>query len=514
MNKLYEINEFPYGDGDNRSIIIYGDNLGAKDVFVYLDKECLGVFDSWKSLEAELKSKSKLKVSVMGCQFLLGYGFVPPPFTLYRNVIRLTIGDKLTIEKFKNKAFYEVDFPYLSNKSMNKQHSSNNELKKVLTDAVSVLDHEKRDIYIMQSSGKDSTALMLALKEAQIKNVNAITYNPNYRENEASDAKAIAKSFNYNHTIINADPLGEYDSFIRFCEKSPAINGDYALISYIYSLEKGKAEKGIVIDGMGNDIYMGHIPSKLESRLKQYSIIKLFPFLWDKFEVPPLGTKMSYALKSFMMYPTERVISGSHVSHSNVLDIFPHQTQYRSFFKSLYINYKRLSEVDLRAYVRGRLFDTACCMEKARLAAFNQDSEAIFPFTNGSIIQYYFNLREEDRYDYNKRTNKLALRRLLNAEFGEFKYLKEKGSFRYDIMSFIKANQNNILKEINTASSIIPSINRVFKYYWNRKENYVFNGPIHHLFVLSAWLNRRDSSVIGSFDQSLPEFELDISFKF
>ncbi|WP_088104320.1 asparagine synthase-related protein [Halalkalibacter urbisdiaboli] len=495
--------------------LIYADDTGSSDLLVYIDKTYVGVFDQWTKLENSLKEKKLLKVSKTGCQFLLGNGFVPPPFTLYKNVLRLTYGDRLKVNFNNDKVKYFVEFPYFSSNSKNNSDFSTSYLKSCLSESVSSLSNMDKPIYFMQSSGKDSIGLLIALNEANVKNVHSITYNPKYKEEEAEDAKNIANKFGYNHTVVNSNPVKEYEALEKFCEKSPIINADYAFIPYIFSLQSVNAVDSVIIDGMGNDIYMGHIPPKIETYLKKVSVAKFLPVLPKIFEVPPVGDKGTYLLKSMLMQPTERVNSGSHVAHSKVLSLFPQKTYYDSFFETLYKKYKHLNEVDLRAYVRGRLFDNASCMEKGRIAAESMSSKTIFPFTDEKLIDYYFNLRQDLRYNIEERVNKVSLRKMINKEMSNgLRYLNEKGSFRFNVMKFIDINKEKIFNEIKNADNIVPGIYKVFTFYWKRKNNYVFNGALHHLIVLSLWLNRRETETIFDLQQDYPDFEIDIEFNF
>lgn len=500
LNKLYSVSSLDdinyakekYIKCVSSSILeVSGDSTGAMDLLLYADKEYFGLFNNYLLAKELLTKKNLCQISPLACQFILGSGFVPPPYTMYENLFRLTIGDTITLNYQKLELAYKTNHLFKLSNSKSTNNYQYDKMKDKLTKTIqNNLKDEK--IYFFQSSGKDSLAILTAFKNAGYTNVHCVTYNPKFMEDESVDAKIIAENFGYSHTIVESDPMQEFTILKDFCKTSPAINADYALIPYVSIVNKLAIKNATIVDGMGNDIYMGHIPPKIESTLKKLSIVRFFPFLWDKIETPNLGKHITYVLKSIFMYPSERVISGTHISPYAIKNTFGYiEEEYKNFFKTLFYKYKNLNEIDFRSYIRGRLFDNAACMEKGRLAAVSNENEIVFPFCDKDMIEYYFNMIESDKFDYNNRVNKIALRKMLQEEYGEVEYLSKKGSFRYDMVSFLSHNSISIIKEIENIDKLIPNYLIVFKRYWKHKNNYIYASMAYHLFILALWLNQQ-----------------------
>ena len=140
---------------------------------------------------------------------------------------------------------------------------------------------------MFHSAGKDSNMIALALSKSDYKdNITLITqaYSGTAQEDESIISKRIAKDLGFKHIIVednftfNEKKLDEF-----FCNQPFPCLDNMSLVYSNYPDILGK-EKNI-IDGMGNDIYMGHI-SEYKEKINQY--------LYSKF----------YFLKKYLKYPT------------------------------------------------------------------------------------------------------------------------------------------------------------------------------------------------------------------
>src|SRR5262245_6940550 len=113
---------------------VHGDDSGATETLVYLDRDHFHRFSDWGDALAELGRQDRLEVDPAGCQFLLAYGLVPPPYTLYANLFRLGMGDRLRIEP--DRATFTVDFPYFEARSREDGSLDLERLKRRLGEAV------------------------------------------------------------------------------------------------------------------------------------------------------------------------------------------------------------------------------------------------------------------------------------------------------------------------------------------------------------------------------------------
>lgn len=493
-NKLYEVNEFieEYDEYYHSK----SDDFGVNTNLYYYDGEYFGVFLSWKLLQTTIKKNSfKLIISETSCQFLLSSGFIVPPYTMYENLFVLSLGDELHIDFIQKNMQVTSNFKWLEKNATHSNIASEDTLLKFLTKATDKIVDDDRKTYFMQSSGKDSAGILLGLKHSGKKDITCLTYNANFREDEAGLAAQMAEEYGYKHIRIDSSPEDEIDVFLDYCKEELSINIDFAFIPYLYSLHVANIEPDSeVIDGMGNDVYVGHIHSSIEKKLKNMSLAKIIPSLHNITNGPFISEKMSYIIKSLCMLPSERSLSGSRMSFQDINQIFnSYPTKVQSYFQKIEKIYDIYDEVDNRSFIRGRLLDFAAGMEKAKAASMYFQSTTIFPYCNEELADYYFNLPIENKYDLSKYKNKLLLRNLLHKHFKNYdKYLMEKGSFRFDVATFMKKNKNKIALEIKEASSIYPALENIYNKYTKHLDNYVYASMTYQLFVFSAWLNRRN----------------------
>jgi hypothetical protein len=196
------------------------------------------------------------------------------------------------------------------------------------------------------------------------------------------------------------------------------------------------------------------------------------------------------------MVPAERSLAGSRLAPSTVQRLIPFETSFSRYFAELDRKWRHLDPLDFRSYVRGRLFDGCMTMPKGRLAAAGRGARAVYPYCDEALIDYCFHLPAADRYDLRTRTNKIALRRLLADEVGDALYLRQKGSFRFDVVRFVDVNRSRIQEQIEQARPLLRDLDRLSRFLMARRSNYVHAYELVTLFMVCAWLVRRPVAAV------------------
>ncbi len=480
-----------------RPLVLRGDDTGAATLLVYVDATRLAVFDDWTVAVRTLEAADLLHIDSGGCQFFLAYGLVPPPYTLYRDLYRLGVGDRLAIDLAGGRVAFTVDYPYFEAGSRGDAGYDPRRLRRLLAEAVSRALPPGVPALLMQSAGKDSAGLLVGIAEAgRGADVRAATYDPGYREQEAGPAAELARRFGIRHGAVAGDPRAEFDSWLRFAETAPAVCADLASFAYLHVLERHGVRAGVVLDGLGNDAYMGYAEPRRDAALGSLALARWLPAAWGRWEPPQVGARLAYLWKTALMYPAERCLAGSRLAPSTVLRLLPVATPFRDHFARLDRDRRRLSPIDFRGYVRGRIFDGAMTMAKGRLAAASHGARAVYPYCDQALIDYCFHLPLADRYDARRRRNKVALRRLLEHDVGDAPYLRRKGSFRFDVVRFVAANERGIRDELAAAHPFLRELDRWAAFLLRRKSNYVHAYELVTLFMLASWLARRPAPVV------------------
>jgi hypothetical protein len=87
---------------------------------------------------------------------------------------------------------------------------------------------------------------------------------------------------------------------------------------------------------------------------------------------------------------------------------------------------------------------------------------------------------------------------------GFSRYLREKGSFRFDVLRFVEANQDVIRRELEEARPFFDCCKPWVDFYLRRRTNYVHAYALTTLFMLAAWLNRRPAEVTAPLRDRAP----------
>ncbi|AAZ26171.1 asparagine synthase-related protein [Colwellia psychrerythraea] len=470
----------------------YGPITGEKFAFLlFRDNGEVIEFNHWSQVK---EYKSELKISKSSIQIFLRNGCVYPPYTIYSNVLMLPIGTKLTID-IKNDIFkWENNFCFLDRHSKQDSKPSTSKLKTLIANSFAHLKKEVKPIYMMQSAGKDSTAMLLGLHEQGIQNVHCVTYEANFRDTESDAAKKIAESLGFEHTILFPNYEAEFDALLEYQENAVSITGDFSMLPYIAANKSVFKSDSLVIDGLGNDLYMGYVSNKLERSIMKCSLGNFSYLEPSKFTSNEV---INYAISSIFMKPYERLFPGTRLSSSEIENFTDNKfiDDDAIYFSKQYNN---LDKDDFRAAIRARFCDSTMFQMKAELTTNSFGNEVYFPFSNKELVDYYFNLPIEERYDKANSCNKTLLRSMLNEYVEVDDFFKVKSGFRYNMPEFITINKEKIKKEIIECDLLEQDYsNRFFaKHLDVQKVNYTSACKAYILLVFASWRNRNKLAVV------------------
>ncbi|MDX1811392.1 MAG: asparagine synthase-related protein, partial [Gammaproteobacteria bacterium] len=147
--------------------------------------------------------------------------------------------------------------------------------------------------------------------------------------------------------------------------------------------------------------------------------------------------------------------------------------------------------IDLEASIRGRDYDRSCSFLKARLVASHTNNSMFYPYCNDELIDYCFNLPEQERFDMSRYINKILLRKLLNEKVQYDTLANKKFGFNFEGREFIRQHKKFITHEILNCSAwesekMGPFLTRSMKLL---DKNYYESHGIILLFLLSGWIN-------------------------
>lgn len=260
------------------------------------------------------------------------------------------------------------------------------------------LDSIKSDTLLLLSSGKDSVGLLLGYAEAGI-HVDCLSVVSD-KEEEDWIAKT-ARHLGHKVSFVRSNDI------LRFLESTEldlhpdlGVCYDQAIIVMDAALAIFSAHKGInIIDGMGNDIYFGHIPSR--NQLRSANFGSIFPIFRS---LPGLSFYLRSPYKAHgLATATSFIFKSAKSSCHEILNELPYASNEEDI-------------VDYRAFVRGGLIDNFVYAEKTRILARKYQCIVNFPWTNGDLMRYVFNLPNNCKFNFSSLTNKILLRKLLSEK--------------------------------------------------------------------------------------------------
>ncbi|MGB7328755.1 MAG: hypothetical protein WBD31_28005 [Rubripirellula sp.] len=185
---------------------------------------------------------------------LLYSGTVFPPATIFKGYCSLGLGGSLALADGK------ADYASAENLFDHDQSPLPQNFDCISNLAASMandeIDFDKTTLLL--SEGKDSTGIALAIAELGQK-VDCLTFANS--DTNVGFVESIAKRLGFRLTVVRYGNMQITDDSLDRLTRVFEPTLDQAFLSYLL-LPMEALEGRTILDGMGNDIYMGHLPSK------------------------------------------------------------------------------------------------------------------------------------------------------------------------------------------------------------------------------------------------------------
>lgn len=469
--------------------IVSGDDTGERALSFSLSCGRVTLADDLgELLDARRADGVPAELSSVGLSYLLHDGQTPFPSSVYRDVYRLSVGDRATIRRAGQaaRADFSVDFPYFSERSREDQTPDPERLLSLLAESTSRRLSGLEGGVLLLSAGKDSTALALALAETGATGIVSATYT-SPGDDEHVYASDVARRLGLPHRTISleAHGAGVRAALERFFESAPAPAGDLAQIPVIVLLEALGGPGGAVIEGTGNDATFGYVPRRVDRIAARLTLGR---FGWADALKPllPPGARLNYLLRD----PAELNWAGLRLRHCDTRALFADSVETSREWRSVRRKLGSLSPVDLRGYLRGRHFEVGSQKDKIEMAARALGMRGVYPYQDAAVIDYYFNLPEAERYDKARGVNKLLLRRLLRERLGYDERAVGKRAFQFDGAGFVSRHRAFVEDEILGCGLFDVGAHRRLRRWIDAAagRGYAWQ-PVLGLFQFAGWYN-------------------------
>tara|TARA_A100001011_G_scaffold297990_1_gene310839 strand:+ start:1794 stop:3026 length:1233 start_codon:yes stop_codon:yes gene_type:complete len=369
----------------------------------------------------------------------------------------------------------EINSKELESKIINNyQRKKNkiNSLKVIYSDWIEIFDTGLKKLknfnkqpILFFSGGKDSTFIASRLVQ---NNIQALYYSFVKNKSEKKILDELAKKLGINIFYTNGQL--EYLNLEEILSKIKEPVLDPAGLSVLSLLDISKKNKinfedSIFLDGMGNDFYMGHLPSKQELRKSFFQRIFFKIHMHELFST---NAQNLFGKFGDLFRPDYAAhFPGSTIKLNDYYDNI-------NFYKK----YQIYDDIILRrALQRGIHYDFCSAIAKSIIYvdACSEKSGVFFPFLNDDLIEFY-EFREVYDFDYSNLINKLSIRKYLNENLNFDKISSKKGIFQPTYPSYNFSNlQKKLAKKINIRLKYLNKAQKLDFYLWSK---YIINNDI------------------------------------
>lgn len=246
VKKLIGMFAFVIWDETNQTIFAARDHAGIKPLYYSMDNNKFTA-----ASELHMLKKAHTEVNLLAAAYYLGLGYVPSPFSWYKNCFKIEPGHFL-----------------IWNKKSGLKHTKYWEPPTRINDEPALFepiyhqilqDHLMADVPIgvFLSGGLDSTSITVGLKELGYQ-TEALTIGfPNSPRNEASIALQTAAHLNFPILVSNLDGSDVFDLIQKSSQIYDEPQGYSALLTMLEVSELAAQKYKVILSGDGGDEVFG-----------------------------------------------------------------------------------------------------------------------------------------------------------------------------------------------------------------------------------------------------------------
>ena len=347
--------------------------------------------------------------------------------------------------------------------------------------------------WLLQSGGKDSSSLAIALAETR-PDTTCITYLGGEEENEIESARYVARSLGLRHEALVCDPGRAYDRYLAVIGRMPSLTADFALLSYVDLLAEvaGRGGDG-VIDGMGSDFYFGGAVNRMKRLLPRLALDAPLPRFLSELPLVGRSFELCFLLGSLQMHRVERFFPGSRFTDEEVRELFGRDMAKASRAR-LQPFLREVDSGESPEEQRAISMSIACAAGGFAKGIFTANAyglQVAYPYCDRELIDWvYRRVPREQMVDLRTNTNKVLVRAHIARRFGELPYVRQKGSFRFDVRGLARDRFEQVLAFARQAADMLPGAAPWLQRNRRRLDNKYFASKFYLLAVVLPWLVR------------------------
>lgn len=449
------------------------------------------LFFNEKSLELSSTPTNEVDSSIdfQSIMEILRNGVPFTPHTTDQNIKMLSLGVGLEKNENINKFFFK--FPFNSSEQEENNYSLEESVEiyhQLLTKSIENKLANSKSPYFLQSAGKDSTSIAIALAELR-PGTDCITYLGGVEEDELFSARKIANYLGLKHNSLVSDPKRAYERYLKQIPKLKLITGDFAFLSYFDILgEIAPTGTDTIIDGLGSDVYFG-APLSLKQKFLNSLAINIripsslysLPFFRNSF-------KACYAISTLELTQFERFFPGSRFGIDEIAGLFSHSHHINPNLRSdLFMDdFNNISSADSQRAFALAILEAGGAFAKGRFSAHSYGMNVVYPFCDDNLALYVSKLPKAFKYEGG--VNKIIVRHHISKHFKHLPYVSSKGSFRFNLTKFAAEAFDQVFHYAELNAETLPGARNWLiknRLYLNNK---FFASKFYLLAIVLPWL--------------------------
>lgn len=442
---------------------------------------------------SQIRAFSGGEVDLVSVADILRTTFVYPPHSIFRDVELLPYEFQCREARDGETAEFHFRFPDADKASRWDGRSRDwpERWHRHLCGAVERACSSMRQPWLLQSGGKDSTSLAIALAEARPETV-CLTYLGGTEEDELDSAAHVARTLGLRHETLVCDPARAYDRYLGLVARMPSLTADFAMLSYVDLLAEVVAGGGDgVIDGIGSDFYFGGHTSAKGRLLPRIALDARLPRHLSELPLVRHSFELCFLLGSVQMRPVERIFPGSRFTDAEVRELLgrDHVEESRARLEPFLKEVEAASSPEEQRAVSMSIACAAGGFAKGIFTANAYGIDVAYPYCDRSLADWvYLCVPREQTLDARTNTNKVMVREHIARRFGQLPYVRRKGSFRFDVRGLARRRFERVHALAKAASDTLPGAVPWLDRNRRRLDNKYFASKFYLLAVVLPWL--------------------------
>jgi hypothetical protein len=427
---------------------------------------------------------------------LLRNAFVYPPHSIYKDVKIAATGFDPQQDMYDHPQFH---FPYQSALTSSRpplgavdDPALLQTYHRLLCDAVSRSTAGMQSPWLLQSGGKDSTSMAIAVADV-CPQTTCLTYLGGNEEDEVASARFVAHQLGLRHEALTCDPGRAYDRYLAIVPQIPLLTADFAALSYVdlateVSLQGGDG----IIDALGSDQYFG-VPLHRQERVLALLARRLrLPQSIFKSRLVSRSFKLCFALSTLQMNGFERYLPGSRFSDAEVDMLLGQPIAIRSRQRMDTYHTDIAAAASAEAVRRISLVvSESSHLAKGMYVTSAMSLRLVYPYCDEKLRDWIFHDVPDELLIGPDSVNKVLMRNYIAQRFQQLPYVRTKGCFRFDLRGLAKQRFDQVHAFALQAHTLLPGASGWLETHRSRLDNKYFASKFYLLAMTLPWLLSR-----------------------